>query len=65
MKEAYVVCEERNNDAAFRRFFGPGYCPGTHEIVRSALRHRVTTGILLAMFAVGLVGCVAVLSGAV
>lgn len=64
MEEAYVVCEERNNEAAYRRFFGPGYL-GTHGVVRMALRHRVTTGILLAMFALGLAGCVAVLTGVV
>lgn len=55
MKEAYVVCEERNTVEAFRHFLGPGY-PGTHEVVRMALRHEITTGIMLGMFGLGLVG---------
>jgi hypothetical protein len=26
--QAYVLCRRRNSEAAYRRFFGPGY-PGT------------------------------------
>ena len=52
MEEAYVVCQERNNLAAYRRFFGPAY-PGVRQIVWFALRHRVTTGIILAMNGLG------------
>jgi hypothetical protein len=53
MEEAYLVCQHRNNDAAFRRFFGPTY-PGVGQIVRFMLRHRVTTGIIVLMNVVGL-----------
>lgn len=53
MDEAYVVCERRNTEAAYRHFFGPGY-PGLHRFVRLALRHPVVTGAILAMHAAGL-----------
>jgi hypothetical protein len=49
----YVVCEERNSVEAYRRFYGPGY-PGLRGIVRLALRHRVTTGIIVLMNVMGL-----------
>jgi hypothetical protein len=48
-----VVCEERNSVEAYRRFYGPGY-PGLRGIVRLALRHRVTTGIIVLMNVMGL-----------
>ena len=56
MEEAYVVCRERNTDAAYRRFFGPGfrYYPGWRQVAGAALRHRVTAGLILAMNAGGL-----------
>jgi hypothetical protein len=53
MEEAYVVCEERNTDAALRRFLGRTY-PGWRQIVRLALRHRITTGLIVGMNALGL-----------
>jgi hypothetical protein len=55
MEEAYVVCRERNTEAAYRRFFGPGfrYYPGWREVVRLLLRHRLTAGLIVAMNAAG------------
>ncbi len=53
MEEAYVVCEERNSEAAYRRFFGRTY-PGFRQVVGRALRHRVTTAIIVGMNALGL-----------
>lgn len=56
MEEAYVVCQERNSEAAYRRFFGPRfrYYPSWREVARLALRHRLTAGIIVAMNAAGL-----------
>ena len=54
MEEAYVVCQQRNSEAAFRRFFGPAY-PGVLSVARLALRHPVTTGLIVAMNLLGLV----------
>jgi hypothetical protein len=53
MKEEYVVSEERNTAAAFRHFFGPNY-PGWRQIARLALRHPVTSGIIVLMNLLGL-----------
>jgi hypothetical protein len=53
MKEEYVVCEARNSVDAYRRFYGPSY-PGLPEIVRVALRHPVTTGLIVLMNVLGL-----------
>jgi hypothetical protein len=53
MKEEYVVCEERNSIDAYRRFYGPSY-PGLADIVRVALRHPVTTGVIVLMNVLGL-----------
>ena len=53
-----MVCEERNSIDAYRRFYGPGY-PGLRGLVRLALRHRVTTGIIVLMNVLGLLAFVA------
>ena len=57
MEEAYVVCQERNTEAAYRRFFGPRfrYYPDWRQVARLALRHRLTAGLIVAMNALGLV----------
>jgi hypothetical protein len=56
MEEAYAVCEERNTEAAYRRFFGPRfrYYPGWRQVARLALRHRITAALIVAMNAAGL-----------
>ena len=53
MDEAYVVCPRRNTEAAFRHFFGSSH-PGMRQKVRWALRHRMTTAIMVFMSACGL-----------
>ena len=55
MEEVYVVCRERNSEAAYRRFFGPGfrYYPGWRQVAQALLRHRVTAGLIVAMNAAG------------
>jgi len=53
MKEEYVVTEEGNSVDAFRHFFGPTY-PGLRQIVRLALRHPVTSGLIVLMNMLGL-----------
>jgi multidrug efflux pump subunit AcrB len=53
MDEAYLVCARRNTEAAFRHFFGSSR-PGVRQTVRWALRHRVTTAVILLMNAFGL-----------
>jgi hypothetical protein len=55
MEEAYVVCQERNTEAAFRRFFGPRfrYYPDWRQVARLALRHPVTAGLIVVMNAGG------------
>jgi hypothetical protein len=60
MDEAYVVCQERNTEAAYRRFFGPGfrYYPNWRQVARLALRHRFTAGLIVAMNAAGLLAYV-------
>lgn len=57
MEEAYVVCQERNTEAAYRRFFGARfrYYLGWRQVARLALRHPVTAGLIVAMNAAGLV----------
>ncbi len=57
MEEAYVVCQERNTEAAYRRFFGPRfrYYPDWRQVARLALRHRLTAGLIVGMNALGLV----------
>jgi hypothetical protein len=57
MEEAYVVCQERNTEAAYRRFFGPRfrYYLGWRQVAQLALRHPVTAGLIVAMNAAGLV----------
>jgi len=57
MEEAYVVCQERNTDAAYRRFFGPRFCyyPGWRQVAGLVLRHRLTTALIVAMNGLGLV----------
>jgi hypothetical protein len=57
MEEAYVVCAQRNSESAYRRFFGPAY-PGVLHIARLALRHPLTTGLIVAMNALGLLAYV-------
>jgi hypothetical protein len=57
MEEAYVVCAQRNSESAYRRFFGPAY-PGVLHITRLALRHPLTTGLIVAMNALGLLAYV-------
>jgi hypothetical protein len=57
MKEEYVVSEEHNSLAAFRHFFGPSY-PGLRQVVRLALRHPVTTCIIVLMNLLGLLAYV-------
>jgi hypothetical protein len=60
MEEAYVVCQERNSEAAYRRFFGPRfrYYLGWRQVARLALRHPLTAGLMVAMNAAGLVAYV-------
>ena len=53
MEEAYLVCEERNIEAAYQRFLGPTQ-PSWRQIAGAALRHRVTAGLIVGMNAVGL-----------
>jgi hypothetical protein len=60
VKEEYVVCEQRNTVEAYRRFFGPGY-PGLREIVRLALRHPATTGVVVLMNVLGLLAYLVIL----
>jgi len=56
MEEAYVACQERNTDAAYRRFLGPRFrhYPGWRQVAGFLLRHRLTTGLIVAMNALGL-----------
>jgi hypothetical protein len=55
MEEAYVVCQERNTEAAYRRFFGPSfrYYADWRQVARLALRHRLTAALIVAMNAAG------------
>ena len=55
MEESYLVCPERNSEAAYRRFYGAQYryYPGWRQVARGLLRHRVTAGIIVAMNAAG------------
>ena len=57
MEEAYLVCEERNIEAAYQRFLGPTQ-PSWRQIAGAALRHRVTAGLIVGMNATGLLAYV-------
>jgi hypothetical protein len=58
MEEAYLVCEERNIEAAYQRFLGGPTYPSWRQIAGMALRHWVTAGLIVAMNAAGLLAYV-------
>jgi hypothetical protein len=47
--------EQRNSAAAYRRFFQPAH-PGVHDLLGTALRHKVTAGIVSGMLVLGAIG---------
>ena len=42
--QTYVVCQRRNSEAAYRRFFGPGY-PGTSRAAGLLRKPRIVAGV--------------------
>jgi hypothetical protein len=52
--QAYVVCQRRNSEAAYRRFFGPGY-PGTSRAASFLRTPGRAAGISAAVATLGLV----------
>jgi hypothetical protein len=51
--QAYLVCQRRNSEAAYRRFFGPGY-PRPSRGAALLRTPRVAAGISAALAALGL-----------
>jgi hypothetical protein len=51
--QAYVVCQRRNSEAAYRRFFGPGY-PGTGRAAGLLRNPRLAAGISAAVVSLSL-----------
>jgi hypothetical protein len=51
--QTYVVCQRRNSEAAYRRFFGPGY-PGASRAAGLFRRPRVAAGLSAALASLGL-----------
>ncbi|HXM81456.1 MAG TPA: hypothetical protein VN929_05980 [Burkholderiales bacterium] len=47
--------EQRNSTAAYRRFFEPAH-PGMEDLLGTALRHKVTAGIVGSMLVLGVIG---------
>ncbi len=54
MEEAYLVCEERNVEAAYQRFLGGPSYPSWRQVAGKTLRHPVTAGVIVVMNAAGL-----------
>ena len=51
----YPAYELRNSAAAYRRFTGPAL-PGPNAMLMTALRHKVTSGIMAFIVVLGFIG---------